>query len=170
LSRIHEATRSGPIWRLAPYDISELLVHLGVPFTGLPATLTRAATGLLMAAGNDRLRSVSIWFTASTVWLMLFNPMTETNSYVILAPVFAWWIRHFAENEKPWRALALAILCLSMPLVRNVVELWIGGRSANTFADAFFPSVALVLTMLAGRDLFVQFSSKSRNGDAVFCN
>jgi len=162
LSAVAEAAALSP-----KSDISGLLIHLGIPFAGFPATLTRIAAGLmvagvcwLIAASRDKLQSVSIWFTASPVWLMLFNPMTETNSYVILAPVFGWWIWYFVENKKVRLACGLAMLCLSMPVLRNVIEACVGSQYANAFADAFFPAVTIILTVVASREFYLQFSNK----------
>jgi len=151
-------------------DISGLFIHLGIPFTGFPATFTRAVAGLLMAAvcwlmagRGDKLLSVSVWFTASTVWLMLFNPMTETNSYVILAPVFGWWIWYFVEKGKLRLAWTLAILCLSMPLLHNVAHPLLGGPSANKFADALFPTVTLIFATIIGRELRRVYASSKKD-------
>jgi len=97
-------------------DISGMLIHLGIPFAGFPATLTRIAAGLmvalvcwLIAASRDKLQSVSIWFTASTVWLMLFNPMAEAVG----------WLESQHIDPKP---LLLAIETDSMIVLNRLVK------------------------------------------------
>ncbi len=77
-------------------DLTALLRTLGLPLTAPAALLLRAlgalATfGLWLAAGarwREPWRALSL-ILLSTIYLMLFNPMTEKNSYAIVAPVFA---------------------------------------------------------------------------------
>ncbi|MBI5818768.1 MAG: DUF2029 domain-containing protein [Verrucomicrobia bacterium] len=54
----------------------------------------------------------------ATSYLMLFNPMTETNSYAIVAPAFGWWAV-WAWDEPRTRRVAWgwACLCLAAGIV-----------------------------------------------------
>jgi len=41
-----------------------------------------------------------------------------------------------------------------------VIETFVGSQYANAFADAFFPAVTIILTVVASREFYVQFSNK----------
>jgi hypothetical protein len=77
-------------------DLAALLRMAGVPLSGLAALVLRAvaavATLLLWIRAASRTgepwRALTLALLG-TVYLMLFNPMTEKNSYAIVAPVFA---------------------------------------------------------------------------------
>ena len=77
-------------------DLTALLRTAGFSLSGGAALLLRAAAALatlglwLLAASRSRepWRAVTLALLA-VIYLMLFNPMTEKNSYAILAPAFA---------------------------------------------------------------------------------
>jgi alpha-1,2-mannosyltransferase len=77
-------------------DLTALLRLVGVELSRGAATALRAVAALatlalwLRAAGRSRepWRALTL-VLLSTVYLMLFNPMTEKNSYAIVAPAFA---------------------------------------------------------------------------------
>jgi len=79
-------------------DLNGLLRTFGAPLPPGASTVTRVVFGALTAAlwlwGARRLKGRwrHLWLYAlATAYLMLFNPMTEANSYVILAPALAAW-------------------------------------------------------------------------------
>jgi hypothetical protein len=81
------------------------------------------------------------WFAFAAIYLMLFNPMTEANSYVILAPGFALasvlaWNRGLHRTAWFW-----GFAVLSMGLLPNIVRPWFG----NHFALVWHPIMALLL-------------------------
>jgi hypothetical protein len=77
-------------------DLTALLRTAGLPLEARTALLLRALAGLAtfglwLVAGarwREPWRALALVLLA-TIYLMLFNPMTEKNSYAILAPVFA---------------------------------------------------------------------------------
>jgi alpha-1,2-mannosyltransferase len=92
-------------------DINGLLQVLGLGLPGSASRLLRilasAVTAVLSVVGANRARSEAekaIYILGlSTIFLVLFNPMTEKNSYVIVIPVVA----------------LVAILFLLSPRLRN---------------------------------------------------
>jgi alpha-1,2-mannosyltransferase len=138
-------------------DINGILrtfdVQLGPQFS----KLLRVAAGALFAAlfywGAKRIREPLsyLWLYAlATGYLMLFNPMTEENSYGILAPALGIWSAFFLFSVKapPGRTLAfvIAAMALSMGLLPNLVRPLFG----NHFALFWHPVMAILfLSILA---------------------
>jgi hypothetical protein len=85
-----------------------------------------------------------LWLYAlATAYLMLFNPMTEANSYVILAPALGAWgaylifsIDHYARRLG-W---AVVVMALSMSLLPNILRPFFG----NYFALFWHPAMTLL--------------------------
>ncbi len=77
-------------------DLTSLLRAVGISLPGPAAMLLRAVAALatlgvwLLAAARSRepWRAVTLVLLA-VIYLMLFNPMTEKNSYAIVAPAFS---------------------------------------------------------------------------------
>jgi len=67
----------------------------------------------------------------ATSYLMLFNPMTEANSYVIVAPAFGWWAV-WAWNEPQTRHLGWgwACVCLATGLLAPLLRPAFGNELA----------------------------------------
>ena len=88
----------------------------------------------------------------ATTYLMVFNPMTELNSYVILAPVLAVLALHYFDQ--PSRRTVGAVLIgviLSMGLLPEIVRPW-----DPHFALWWFPIMGLVFIGLVIRDIFTR--------------
>ena len=87
-------------------DLNGLLRKLGVGLTGRVSQAVRAVAGLITALvwwlGARRLREpekACFLLALATTYLMLFNPMTEENSYVIVLPVLAYYALRFLLVE-----------------------------------------------------------------------
>lgn len=67
----------------------------------------------------------------ATSYLMLFNPMTEANSYVIVAPAFGWWAA-WAWSEPRTRRVGWgwACACLAMGLLAPLLRSALGNELA----------------------------------------
>ena len=92
-----------------------------------------------------------LWLYAlATAYLMLFNPMTEENSYSILAPALGVWGAFFLfrPEGRGLRALGWVItaMALSMGLLPNIVRPLFG----NYFALFWHPFMTLVFLVLLG--------------------
>ena len=129
-------------------DLNGIIRAFGVELNGNAGLAVRALAGLAMfllcvtwvRRQSEPERSLS-WFGFSALYLMIFNPMTEANSYVILAPGFALaavlaWNRGFHRTGFFWAAAVL-----SMGLLPNLVRPWFG----NSFALVWHPIMALLL-------------------------
>ena len=86
----------------------------------------------------DKTNSALWLFALTTAYLMLFNPMTEANSYSILAPALGIWaaLFLFADDRKlrPYGWL-IAVMTLTMGLLPNLVRPVFG----NYFALLWHP-------------------------------
>ena len=105
--------------------------------------LFRSALGLWLAVGrrfDEPLRA--IWLLAlTTIYLMLFNPMTESNSYVILAPALSIWGLTLLATAR-YRKLGWCLVgsALSIGLLKEPLRPIFG----NNFALIWNPIMALV--------------------------
>ena len=89
----------------------------------------------------------ALWLlTLSACYLMLFNPMNESNSYVILAPVLGLWAMAALDAAPTrWFGWLTASISLSMGLLPNMLRPLFG----NYFALFWHPVMtAVFITML----------------------
>ncbi|HWB59363.1 MAG TPA: glycosyltransferase family 87 protein [Chthoniobacteraceae bacterium] len=136
-------------------DITGILWPLHVQLSHNVSLAIRASAGLLTLAlwwpGARRLPEPlrAFWlFTLTAGYLMLFNPMNESNSYVVFAPALAVWALHFLRDRAlRWMGCVAAFMAFSMGILPNIVRPWFG----NKFALAYHPIMTfLFLAMLAG--------------------
>lgn len=134
-------------------DITGLLWPLNIQLSTTASLVIRASAGLpallLCRLGARRLREPlrALWLlTVAVVYLMLFNPKSESNGYVILAPVLAIWAVFFLrQSRRQWMGWAIAIMAFSMGILPNIVRPWFGNR----FALVYHPSMTIIfLAML----------------------
>jgi len=138
-------------------DLNGLLRTFGTALGGRASLLVRAAAGAgLMAlcwrtsrpaAGTppapalrfpEPLRAL-IWLGAAGAFLMLFNPMTEANSYAVLAPtlgLLACWSFFRGARIIGW---VLSLMVLTMGLLPEPLRPLFG----NYFSLAWYPAMAL---------------------------
>ncbi len=135
-------------------DVNGVLRIIGLPVKVAASTvLSTAAGGLFAAFGFLALRPlrgqerVLGWLAVSAAYLMLFNPMNEANSYVILAPVLALWVWHFFLTGQRAIGWVLVAIVASMSLLPGLLYHWLGNR----FTAAWSPMMTLVfLTFVIG--------------------
>ncbi len=128
-------------------DLNGLLRTFGTALTGKLSFAARAlAGGALMlvcwraARHKSEPRRSLIWLGCAAGFLMLFNPMSEENSYVILAPalgLMAWWA--YLAHAKPAAGL-FAAMVLTMGLLPELLRPLFGNR----FALAWHPAMTLI--------------------------
>ncbi len=135
-------------------DIGGILRTFGWDLAGRASVVVRFVAGwgflALWVAGGRRLGEPfrAMWLLALTAsFLMLFNPMNEANSYVILAPALGLWavaaLRLPAMRGFGWLTVAIS---LSMSLLPNILHPVLG----NNFAIFWHPmTTALFIGMLA---------------------
>ncbi len=116
-------------------DLNGLLRALGIGLVGRASQIVRAGAGLVAAAfwwwharrKSEPDRSIFLLAVATT-WLMLFNPMTEENGYVIVAPVLAVYALRFLFVERR-PAFGWILVCVSL-LIGAVPDIF-GRRYPN---------------------------------------
>ncbi len=133
-------------------DIGGVIRTFGWEMPGGISKLVRVAAGGatlgLWWTGARRLREPfrALWLlTLSACYLMLFNPMNEANSYVILAPALGLWAVA-ALDAPPTRRFGwlTASISLSMGLLPNLVRPLFG----NYFALFWHPVMTAVFAAM----------------------
>jgi hypothetical protein len=134
-------------------DITGILQAFHLQLSTPVSEIVRAFAGLLTLGlwwlGARRLREPmrAFWLlTLTACYFMLFNPMNESNSYVILAPVMSIWTFHLLDrswkNPLPW---IIAFMVFSMGVLPNILRPWF----RNKFAVFYHPLMTIVfLAML----------------------
>jgi hypothetical protein len=151
-------------------DINGIFRTFGAALPPQASKLVRVAAGALTAGGwwwgAKRLREppTALWFYAlAASYLMLFNPMNEANSYVILSPAFGVWGAWFLLGPGPQsqRRLgwALVFIALTMGLLPNVLRPLLG----NYFALFWHPCMTVVFIVMLTN--FVWRSAASPAGE-----
>jgi|GEM_PF-872432 len=120
------------------------------------ANIIRVLAGLVLACAvwiaHRRLSAPSmprwlVWAALSTSYLMLFNPMTESNSYGIVAIPMAlcgwWWIEQ-RQRWSGWLTL-FAIFCIGAG--SEIVRPWIGNEF-SLYIDPFFTLLFLLRVLV----------------------
>ena len=136
-------------------DFNGVLRTFGIPLAAKTGTVVRALAGVgfmvacwLWPRRESEPRRAVLWLSAAAAFLMLFNPMTEANSYAILAPalgLMACWEIQRGNRRLGWFCVfaALTMGLLPEPL-QHVPAL------SNTFAIVWDPTMTLgfVATMV----------------------
>jgi alpha-1,2-mannosyltransferase len=168
----HEYFRCGQtlLWAAQPHepkfsDLPALLsrVQIALPdkgWTGLRLLFALGFLGLGAIAVRRLVRLESAWAVGalSTIYLMLFNPRTETCSYVFLAPfVAALALIYLHRGDRKWLGYALCFgsLCLAcdaIPVVHYATDRWLKPLVAVLF-------LPVVIEFIFGR--------RSTSGQAV---
>jgi hypothetical protein len=131
-------------------DLNGILRTLGAPLAPGPSTIVRLLAGGVTAIvwlwGARRLNPPlrCLWLYAlAAAYLMLFNPMNEANSYVILAPALGAWGAWFLFSDEPGgRGLGwgFVLMALSMGLLPNILWPFFG----NYFALFWHPCMTIL--------------------------
>lgn len=128
-------------------DITGFLWPLHIQLPHAVSLSVRASAGLLTLGlwwlGARRLREPlrAFWlYTLAAGYLMLFNPMNESNSYVILAPALAIWALFFLRlPDRRWMGWTFAFMAFSMGILPNIVRPWF----RNKFALCYHPVMTI---------------------------
>lgn len=137
-------------------DINGILRSIGIPIPSRWSNAASALAGIALAT-LTALRSHRhcmerwgvLWLGVSCCYLLLFNPMTEANSYCLLgvpASLLSWhWLGRGEDPAEPRRALFLAVgwgslvVLAAMGVASEIARPWIG----NSLDLWFFPCCAL---------------------------
>jgi len=144
-------------------DINGLLRTLGTRLDDRASLFVRvAAAGLLALFCFTRVRPLPQqeralgWFAASTGFLMLFNPMNESNSYIIFGPAVALWAWHFFESGHRSLAMTLAIALASMSMLPLLLRPWFNSQVAT----AWNPAMAILVLVIVIWQIFRHASAE----------
>jgi hypothetical protein len=140
-------------------DVQGMLLFFGMPLPDPVMTAVRAlaAIGTLLVAWlglrrYDAARGAFVCMLLAAWYLLLFNPRTETNSYILLAPFAGILVASAAQNPKfPGRFLALAVFALILSCenwgpLHKLTNLWLKAAAGLVFG------VFLIRDVLTGRN------------------
>jgi hypothetical protein len=162
-------------------DINGLFRSIGFSISGQWSNAIRAGAGLLLAlAVLLRGRRIPpqawslVWLTLSACYLLLFNPMTEANSYCMLSvPValMAWdWLGRGESDREPHRGRYLlagwgtVIVLVLMGGASEIARPWAG----NSLDLWFFPCCAIAAITVALAEL-ARFSAHAASDRRIRC-
>ena len=129
-------------------DINGILRVFNSPLDAESSPVVRAVAGVLFAifcfGWVRRLPSLEralAWLAFAAGYLMLFNPMNESNSYIIFASALALWAWRFFTQGQSSLGWTLTVMAISMGLLPSLLRLWLG----NDFAESWHPTMTLIL-------------------------
>ena len=107
-------------------DLNGLLRGMGLEMRAPFSTVVRAGVGLSMAAWMLRARrrlgrvdAALLWLAVSSAYLMLFNPMTEANSYCMLSVPMALCAWRWIDAGRRWVGWSLLASVPAMACAAN---------------------------------------------------
>ena len=132
-------------------DINGVLRIVGVQLSGTWALGLSALAGgglaavsLLMAKFADSKISGLLWLSFTGGYIMLFTPMNELNSYVMLAPALAMWAVHFRARGDARNFKAILFMVVTIVLLPDVVALVMGKEPGFEFGKSWCPLLTLI--------------------------
>ncbi|HRI92561.1 MAG: DUF2029 domain-containing protein [Candidatus Accumulibacter sp.] len=132
-------------------DVNGVLMAFNVQLAGAPSLIVRVASGVAMALAiwfTARLagdfRRVLLWLGFSTSYIMLFTPMNEANSYVMLAPALGLWAGWFLDRGETRMVHTFVLLSVSILLLADVIGLVLGKGVRNEFDKFWSPLMTFV--------------------------
>jgi hypothetical protein len=142
--------------RIADVSIPLELVGKVRAAAGLPTLIT----WILLARKTDHTFRAIWLFTLTAVYLMLFNPMNEVNSYITLAPALAFWTVEFLLRSAGTRRSGevFIVLIASLVFLDNALRPFLG----SGFANSWYPLVTVVWLCLT-------FACCRRHAPDYFC-
>ena len=132
-------------------DLNGVLMVLNLKLDGLPSLAVRVIAGCAMAIGCWRTRDyvpdskrALIWLAFTGIYIMLFTPMNEGNSYVMLAPSFGLWALWSVKSGKRTMAKLIGLISILIVVLPDIVGLVLGKDFANEFAKFLYPLLTLL--------------------------
>ncbi len=147
-------------------DLNGLLRFIGIGLPGNVSQIVRICAGIvtlgLWWVGSARTKEPErAWLLLglTTAYLMLFNPMTEVNSYVIVAPVIAFYAVHFLKIEdSPVLGWGLALSGLSIGLLPEIFS-----HAVRGFGLLWDPLMAIVFFVFLVSMVLSKWSPKKKS-------
>lgn len=141
-------------------DINGVLMPFGLTLRGFSSLAVRVSLALLFAIAGARLvkygshihRSM-LWLALTACYIMLFTPMNEANSYVMLAPGLGLWAVWYKVHRFCGRTAIVAAISSSVVLLPS----WVGALTTidngNQFAKFWNPFMTLFFLALLSSDV-----------------
>ncbi len=152
-------------------DLNGVLMAVNVKLSGVPSLVVRVAAGLAMAIGcwqlresRDDIRKALLWLGLTGSYIMLFTPMNEANSYVMLAPSLALWALWFSENDEKGTARVVAAMSLTMFVLPDLVGIAFEKQVGSEFAKFLYPLLTLVFVAILLRQMMRIISEAQHAG------
>ncbi len=131
-------------------DLNGVLRLFGMELSGRPLLLSQVIAGGILAMlaffigqrGNS-LEGALAWLGLTGSYIMLFTPMNEGNSYVMLAPALGLWaLWALRQGHLRWAAAVIGISA-AMNLLPEFVSLSSGANVAGLFVQFWYPLMTL---------------------------
>ena len=141
-------------------DINGLLRIFGTEIGGTGYFVVQVITGLLLAAFgflhvrriDDIIAKTLVYLALSVSYVMLFTPMNETNSYVILAPTLGVWALWYRAKARPVNACIIMAMMVTMAYSSEIVRRVQDVHHSNEYDQNLFPLMtAIFLAMVIGQ-------------------
>lgn len=132
-------------------DLNGVLMAFNLRLSGSASLIVRVFAGGAMAVtcfftrklGTDIKRPL-IWLALTGSYIMLFTPMNEGNSYVMLAPCLGLWAWWFFENGRERAAKSIGLMSTTMVMLPDIVGFSFGKQYGNEFAKFLYPLLTLI--------------------------
>ncbi len=150
-------------------DFNGILRTFGIPLGGATALGIRVAAGLLLAgvvfSRRARMQSPEralFWLALSASYLMLFNPMTESNSYCMLAVPMALYAMTWIEVGRLWLGWGTLGALVLMGIGSEIFRPLFG----NSFDLIALPTIALAfLSAVLAKEICTRAALQVQNCD-----
>lgn len=158
-------------------DINGILMVFGLKLTGTPSLIVRVTAGLFMAVGclslgrlfGTDLRRTFLWLGFTGIYIVLFTPMNEGNSFVMLAPAYGLWALWHAEHGEKRIAQFIAFMSLTSAVMSEVLRSVFRHSEVNQFDKFWLPLMALIFLGILVRQMKLAFANgrslPGRGGD-----
>jgi hypothetical protein len=132
-------------------DLNGVLMVLNLTLTGMPSLIVRVTAAVALAVGcwfvgelGADIQRVLLWLGFTGIYIMLFTPMNEANSYVMLAPALGLWAWWHVEIGEIRTAQVIAAMPLTMSLLPTLTRWVFGNFNGDQFAKFWCPLMTLI--------------------------
>ena len=132
-------------------DINGVLRIVGLQLTGKSALALSALAGvglaalsLLLAKCADKKLGGLFWLSFTGGYIMLFTPMNELNSYVMLAPALSMWAVYFQARRDAWNFRGVLFMAITIIALPDLVAVVLGKETGFEFGKSWCPLLTLI--------------------------
>ena len=132
-------------------DLNGVLRIVGLQLSGTWALgvsalagICLAALSLLLAGGEDKKIGGLFWLSFTGGYIMLFTPMNELNSYVMLAPALSMWAVCFQTRGDARNFKAMLFMVITIIFLPDLVAAVFGKEPGFEFGKSWCPLLTLI--------------------------